>query len=293
MPTDQQGRRQLLHLHHGRLTNCKLTDSEMENAMSRNTSDKNKNRIFRNVIIVMLVAGLLATLALSGIMAKYTTERKKSVEMKSKNFHFTSNYLEEDGANYTVVDWGQGFDIDLFNYEKENLALMTNDDITYTISISDDWIYTVDGKTSTSYTMEESSTRTSDTIHVKPTNAITQGSVTVTVTTTSPFEKTLSATFTVSGKKSPEYTMEDQNDGTALLTIKTNDYSGSVTINWTEDEFTPDNTDGNMTEWIDSNETGSITVKKNTTYELLFFIDGSSKSCSDVIGTGTSITLTK
>ena len=203
MPTDQQGRRQLLHLHHGRLTNCKLTDSEMENAMSRNTSDKNKNRIFRNVIIVMLVAGLLATLALSGIMAKYTTERKKSVEMKSKKFHFTSNYLEEDGANYTVVDWGQGFDIDLFNYEKENLALMTNDDITYTISISDDWIYTVDGKTSTSYTMEESSTRTSDTIHVKPTNAITQGSVTVTVTTTSPFEKTLSATFTVSGKKSP------------------------------------------------------------------------------------------
>ena len=64
-------------------------------------------------------------------------------------------------------------------------------------------------------------------------------------------------------------------------------------VNWTEDEFTPDNTDGNMTEWIDSNETGSITVKKNTTYELLFFIDGSSKSCSDVIGTGTSITLTK
>ena len=63
--------------------------------------------------------------------------------MISAQFHMTSDYLEEDGKNidntdavYDITDWSSGFDILLYNYEKENLALIAADDIQYDVSIT-------------------------------------------------------------------------------------------------------------------------------------------------------------
>ena len=76
--------------------------------------------------------------------------------MISAQFHMTSDYLEEDGKNidntdavYDITDWSSGFDILLYNYEKENLALIAADDIQYDVSITSSgtggWGYTDSG----------------------------------------------------------------------------------------------------------------------------------------------------
>ena len=49
--------------------------------------------------------------------------RIKQEEMKSSDFHITSDLLEEEGASYDVTDWRSGIDILLYNYEKEDLLL--------------------------------------------------------------------------------------------------------------------------------------------------------------------------
>ena len=79
--------------------------------------------------------------------------------MISAQFHMTSYYLEEDGKNidntdavYDITDWSSGFDILLYNYEKENLALIAADDIQYDVSITSSgtggWGYTDSSRTS-------------------------------------------------------------------------------------------------------------------------------------------------
>ena len=114
--------------------------------------------------------------------------------------------------------------------------------------------------------------------------------VTVTVTTTAPFKKVLKATFIAKDSNLPKYTIKDQADGTVLLTIKTEAYSGQVTIRWNKDDFDPDSNNPLMKTWKDSTQMSSIPVEKNSTYTLLFF-KNTAADVSETSGSGTDISL--
>lgn len=249
---------------------------------------KRKKRIILIAVIALIIAA-----AVTVVMARYIASQRKAAYMTSEKFHISSNYLKEDGAEWTVSDWGSGFDIEINNYEVDNLANIAEVDMVYTVSVSDGWLYSEDGTTSTSYTLPTSAERTTQTLHVAPRNSTTGGDVTVTVTTTSPYKKTLSATFHVVGKKTPDYTIEDQGDGSVLITIHTNDYAGTETIKWDAAKYSPDNTNETIRTFYDSNigtdglSYGTIDVASNSTYSFLFF----TTSGSDLEGTGTTITL--
>ena len=205
--------------------------------------------------------------------------------MISAQFHVSSDYLTEEGSSYDITDWQNGFEIQLYNYEKENTALISEDAITYEVSLSD----TKKWKTNKSNgTIVKSDEPQSQSIEIIPTSAGENDSVKVTVEITKPFTKTLSATFMLKGKSQPNYTITDNGDGSVLVTIQSNSYSGDFTVNWNEERYAPDNTNPLMTEWKNSSQT--ITVQKNTTYELLFF-KKSVESINTTSGSGTTISL--
>lgn len=247
-----------------------------------------------------LAAVLVAAAAGGGVLlARYRTQNIEKAEMISANFHISSNYLKEDGPSYTVVDWGGGFDIYLFNYEQENIANIAADDITYTVSVSNNG---TPGNNCTVYNGNTALTGGSFTLsggsaaqhrlHISPivdTNGAATKPITVTVTTSSPFVKTLSATFNIESKTQPDYTVADNGDGTVSLVIRTNEYSGTVRVKWNNTYFSPDNTNTLESGWTDAQASAGYTFNaaRDTAYELLFF-----KNTTDPLGTSIGAELT-
>ncbi len=239
-----------------------------------------KKRTWIIVLAVLLAASLLG----GGLLARYISQNRQEAEMISAGFHISSNYLEEGAPVYNVSDWGDGVDILLFNYEKENVAQIAQMAISYTVTVENGTLESVMNgshdvtpvgtptSTGGSYILPLSEDLMNHTIRVKP-DASGQD-VVVTVKSTAPYSKELKATFNVSAKVKPEWTFAEREDGnTALLTIKTNDYAGTVTVNWPAPRYSPDNNDALMKTWVDSTPTGTLTVEANSTYTLLFFKD--------------------
>ena len=234
---------------------------------------------------------LLAVLALGGgLMAKYVKENRQQAEMTAAQFHISSDYLEETekNAKYSITDWKDGFDILLYNYEKENIAQISECEISYDVTVGNGWTVTDDGNGK----LTVDSNKKAVALHLNPgASARKDDKVTVTVTTTAPYTKTLSAEFTLATSSVPDYTVADQGDGTVLLTIHSNDFTGDMTIQWTNDKLDPDNTNSLMRKWTEAGTTssGTLFVEANHTYELLFFKEKTDNvTCS---GTGTTITL--
>ncbi|WP_165044521.1 hypothetical protein [Adlercreutzia sp. ZJ138] len=261
-------------------------------------------------LIVCVVA-----LAVGSVAARYVTENPYSSEMESAVFHISSDYLveltEEGNPVSRVVPYADTFDIHLYNYEKENVALISQVDIAYTVTAQNATVSVkaadgteIDLGASGSYQLAKATGedgKAQQVLHVTPTKPTSPDNpITVTVKTTSPYDKKLTATFTVAGSV-PSYTIVDKGDGTVLVTVETNDYAGEVTLKWNNTRFSPDNTNELMSSWTDASidgatpgsSQGTFTAEPNSTYKLLFFKhtadrynDGAKKS-----GTGTVITL--
>ena len=234
----------------------------------------NKVKTNKNSIIVIVLVTLIVLVAVSAsLIAKYVYDNKNNAQMLSSDFHFTSNYLEEDKVTYDINNWQDGFDIELYNYEKDNKALISNTDINYTVTVetsnpNGNWgCDDVNGGV-----MTKSSTKSSNILKLKKSVNAKQGDkVTVTVKTTYPFVKTISATFVLSTVDSPSYSVDDNNDGTVTLTIKSNDSDSLVNISWDSDYYDPDSTNKYMSTWSDNAQSGTLQTEKNTTYKLIFF----------------------
>ena len=208
--------------------------------------------------------------------------------------HFSSDYLETGGASYDVVDWEDyGFVIELYNFNKENQALLAGADISYTVTANNG--ATVDIPSGSFGT----TTAQTQAIHVIPSAGATVGDV-ITVTATADnggATRTVTANFTLASREYAQYTAVDQGDGTVLLTIWTNDFgrdsygnnTRNITINYAG--FLPDNTNNFMSGW--SGSSGTISVRANTVYELLFFktTAGSFRDIDLTSVSGSAITL--
>lgn len=239
----------------------------------------------------IVIFTLFVVLLIGGLSAKYISEKQKSVDMTSSQFYFTSDYLKEDGKEYQITDWTDGFDIELYNYDKDDTAKVSENDIEYQVSITGtgDWTCTEGNEGKLTLGTDEKNNQ--KTIHIKPGNTAQKGDkITVTVKTTSPYQKSISATFTAESSNKPDYTITDIGDGSVSLIIQTNDYEGPVTVKWNKDFYDPDNTNKYMQKWEDSSETGSLEAVKNTTYRLLFF-KNTTTNITTIKGSGKTITM--
>lgn len=228
----------------------------------------------RKVLLILCIIILIAGCAL----AKYINSTRHQAEMESSRFHISSDYLEDGGVTYDIANWEDGFDILLYNYEKENIAQISGVDMTYTVTAENATVEVQDegGKpvaaNGDKYLFEKNADTTHHVLHVTPSvSAGKANDISVTVNTKSPYKKELKAVFDIQKDINPDYKIADQNNGTVLITVKTNGYQGRMTVEWNQDKYSPDNTNVLMAGWKDSNHAGSFDVERNSTYELLFF----------------------
>lgn len=261
-------------------------------------------KVFSNkrsrIILISIAAVCAAVIAVGGVMAKYIASNYQRAEMESAHFHISSDYLDDtvDAPEYKLVDLKDGFDIHLYNYELDNIELLSAMDISYKIQAENAVVESV--KTSNGskvaanenvYTLSNSAEKTHHVIHIKPKDDLAKDDkITVTLTSTSPYKKILKAIFMAKYNNVPEYNIKDNVDGTVLITVLANEYSGNITVNWDKDKYSPDNTNKLMSGWTDAVSSGNFAAEENHEYELLFF-KKTGDNYSESIGTGATINL--
>ena len=240
----------------------------------------------------VLLALLLAVTAVATVVAKYLAERRFAAEAASAGFFVSSNYLEVDSAEHIITGNGNSFEIELYNYEKENIAKICQTDINYAVVVPSGWTYIVKdesgnniGQTNGIYKFSQSNTNTKHVVYV--THNGTEG--TVEIQTKAPFAQTLSATFTPMGNQLPAYSVTNHQTH-CVVKIESNDYTGNITVNWNADLCAPDNTDPNMRQWRNSAPSQTLAVQPNTAYELIFFYTSAS-AVPETQGSGTTVSL--
>lgn len=236
---------------------------------------KKPNNIRRTALILALLL-LLATAGTGTLLARYVTRNKMQAEMIAAGFHISSDYLKEGGETYPVTNWGSGIEIEVYNYEIENVTQVSERNMSYDITVSNGWTVKRDNNEVTSGLLEgDGTTKQTHKLVLEYTGSGTPTSVDVTVKTTSPYTKTLKATFQLSGSNVPSYTLKDEGNH-VVLTINSNDFAGQVTVNW-QGDLAPDNTNQYMTTW--TGNSGTLTVEPFHIYELI------------LVGTGNNVTI--
>lgn len=242
-----------------------------------NNEEKKKTWIqqgkYRILLTVLLL--LLGISAVTGtLLARYISSNEYRAQMLSAGFHISSDYLEENGADYSVTDH-QPVSFRVYNYEKENVAQVSAMDISY--GIVSDWDVT-------SVTDENGDPvlPNADGYYTLPSGGATFHTVTmasldgdaeekVTVKTHTPYQKEMSATFTQTGSDGWNYRIEDKGSYVAV-TLSDITEAGEITVSW-DDKFSPDHSNDlpDMSAWLDSAGSATFPVEPLTVYELIFF----------------------
>lgn len=236
-----------------------------------------KHSTKRLLLVIVILSLLLIAGLTGGLIARYATETNDDTSMHSGRFYISSDLLTKSGKAYDAPNWSaDGITFELYNYEKENPALISDRDITYTVTAPSGWAVSVKdslGNTVSmvdgAYTLENVGAAKHSVTLTAPPSADAEDVIPISLHTSAPYSTTLSAEFTLKGKASPEYKIENF-DTYVLVTLYTNNYSGLVTVNWSAD-FSPDNTHPLMASWLDATGTANVDVPASTTYELIFY----------------------
>jgi len=249
----------------------------------KKTGSLKNNRIMAYILMVLL----LAAGTIGFVAAKYLYDYKQEAEIHASDFHFSSNYLEYISlssepkvSEMNVSDWGdRHVKIMLYNYEKENIAQISDTDIQYTINVDEGWSVLVEDAEGNSvvpvkteeellYTMTASEAAVYQCVTLTYTGQGVPEDVTVAVKSVSPYEKELKGKFILSTKKDFEYEVIDKGDYN-IVTVCTNNYSGPITVKWDDGKHSPDNTCDYMESWRDG-EPGKLNTQAYTVYTMIF-----------------------
>ncbi len=236
------------------------------------------NRKATTVSLVIIFALLFISVLVGALLARYIAVNREKAEIISASFHISSNYLKEDGGSYTVTDWGYHNDYDIifeiYNYETDNVALITADPIAYKISAPAGWTVTVKEKNgdevspvNSVYTLPANGVKHTHVVTLKR-EGTRENTAEVSVTTTAPYTTTLLARFVLDETHDLSYEILDRTSYVSVV-INTNNYAGYLNVEWTDD-FSPDNTNSDMKTWTNTAKTGKFTVNEHTVYELIF-----------------------
>lgn len=166
----------------------------------------------RRLIIILLIIVLVLPVGIT--FSRYVTTLIKNYIMEANNFFFNSDKLADGGTTYGINNWGGVGDIEIqfqLNNHKNNI-LTSDADITYTLTTNCDSsvICTLSANSGTIQKAEKTDNLT---LVARPRRAFNDGesiTATVSATSSSPYVKTLSATFVVTvGKRGISYEITD------------------------------------------------------------------------------------
>lgn len=196
----------------------------------------------RNRRAVVAIALVLVVLAYAGVAAyaKYAHQATDDRTYAANNFYFSSDFLSEKGQTYTLSAGTTQLSIELHNYDD---VLRWSDDVveySYEVTLQAD-----DGSeypfASGSGTIAHSAGAGSSSAFAI--SGLTAGTYKVTATSTSPFAKTLTGTFTIPAESNDVgFTVSDSvGSPYAQLTVRTEAYTGDIIVSWSADVY-PDTT---------------------------------------------------
>jgi len=168
------------------------------------------------IIIILLIIVLLLPVGIT--FSRYVVENVKNYLMEANHFFFNSDKLVAGGINYEINNWGgtSNVPIDFVLNNHKNNTLTSDADITYSISLSYDTSSIACSLSSNSGVIQKLEKQDSFELIITPLRPYNDGdsvSVTVTATSSSPYEKTLSATFIITvGRRGVDYEIRDKSN---------------------------------------------------------------------------------
>lgn len=186
-----------------------------------------------NIVCALAFLGLLV-LALNHAYARYIYGKSGAGSVVAREFHFVSNYLTEDAANYTLAPGTDTLTLTLGNHA--DALRISTDNILYSVSVT-----------------------AADDVSVSPASGSLVGGVisdatvtisglkdgesyTVTAVGEAGFVQTLSATFTVENAAAKVYKEISSDSVSVTLTVWTDNCSGTASVAFPAG-LIPDSTD--------------------------------------------------
>lgn len=180
-----------------------------------------KKRILLIILLIIAFSPSVITIA------RYVAKVAYNFIMEANNFYFSSDKLTIDNRTYEVNNWS-GVDTFIIQFElnnKKNNLVYSSSDIAYEINLtcSDDAICEINQN---SGTIEVGENTENFYVSVTPTRNFLEGesiSISLSATATSPYHKTLGATFSIIvGKSGLSYQIDDEAHQPYLSMIITN-----------------------------------------------------------------------
>jgi len=212
------------------------------------------------------------------VYAKYASEKDGKLPYSPPAFYFESDML--NGETHTLGKNATEISFKLKNYADATRFAET--DIAYTVTLQPENASPVT-KTGTITGGEAND------VDITFDNLMDPGNYTVTASTTSPYLKTITATFVIPEK---DYTVTATlaDDGNAVkVTVTTVDYAGDVVLVYPAN-LSPDNTDPLMTSA--GMETHTVEFGVDSEHTFVFFKADPTKTYA-VSVTGTTVTVTE
>lgn len=224
-----------------------------------------KRKIIAGVSVLLAVALLLCVIL---SVAKYIIKKGQQSELTSQNFYFSSNFLKSDEVP-TYEIYGNTVTFAVRNYIDSFRVNST--DINYTVSADSGALDILNGSLEGAASSSANITLSYD----FATDEL-QKEITVSVTGTGKFTKTLSAKFIFIKYDGLKYEIKDQADRDyAELYIYTGNTASDVTIAWDKAELLIDETNdyifGNTTLNAEINSVTIRDIPADTTVKIVFF----------------------
>ncbi len=179
------------------------------------------------IMIIIVLIGLFLMSPIGVTFSRYVLQNIKNYIMEANNFFFNSDKLVDGGITYEINNWGGSTNIEIqfeLNNHKNNI-LTSVSDIEYTLTTTCD-SGLICSLNSNSGVIQVAEKTDSFTLTLTPTRAFNDNeSVTVSVsaTSSSPYVKTLSATFVVTvGRRGIDYEITDSINSPYLIFRITN-----------------------------------------------------------------------
>ena len=160
------------------------------------------------ILFSLLVLVLFFVSPIGVTLTRYVTQNIKNYIMEANNFFFNSDKLAYGGTSYGINNWSGVSEIEIqfqLNNHKNNI-LTSDADITYTVSVTCNL-------SANSGTIQRAEKTDNLTLRVNPIRAFNDNestTVTISATSSSPYVKTLSATFTITvGTRGINYEITD------------------------------------------------------------------------------------
>lgn len=180
----------------------------------------------RRIIIILIMIIILIPLGIT--FSRYVVENIKNYLIEANHFFFNSDKLVDGGITYGINNWGGAGNIEIqfeLNNHKNNI-LTSDSDIIYSLETNCDDSLIVCNLSSDSGVIQVAEKTDSFTLTVTPVRAFEDNeSVTVNVsaTSSSPYIKTLSATFVITvGRRGVDYQITDSSGQPYLIFTVTN-----------------------------------------------------------------------